>query len=395
MFNRPQFPIPETIHPAKNRCICIPVPDDPTYIQVFVGLVHQQTQWFNWFRDGEKNGKEVAQVWKEIFNNIDWSIMSCCCGDDNSVLHRYTPEGHYQKSNDGGTTWEDDPAGDPRNPQPYFPPNLPEGGENNMCQYADSVVKMIQTQLVDLLDGASTYQEILGIIVTVFTTLMGALAPTVIGSIIVGILGAVIVGIVSVSVPAFMAAMTTDVYNRFRCNLFCHMQADGSFTQADLDAIYAQIAVDETGMAMLFLQGFVAAAGTVGMTNASHLGFGDVAADCSACCPDCSTIWTLLPDESAYHGGTIISHIGNKIRVQSTNVGGSRQQVGLWTGNPSTGCCTGHYAIISGDYVDFVDYIPCGGDSFIFGYWNETSVHQLLAFTDTTGPFVIEFTFNP
>jgi len=317
---RPNFPIPEDIN-APKYCICIEIPNEPTYKSVFAGLIYELTYWFNWERTDGNEGAQCANVWKEIYNSIDWSIMSCCCGEDNSVLHRYTPNGHYQKSNDGGTTWEDAPEDDPRNPQPFYPPNLPPEGENNKCQYADSVVQLMKTQLVDVLEEGSTYSEILQVVTGAFATIMGALAPTVLGAIIVGIMGAVIVGIIGVSIPLFVAAMTVDVYNRFRCNLFCHMQADGSFTQADVDAIYEQIAEDETGIAMIFLQGFVAAAGMIGLSNAAHAGFGAEDADCSACCPVCGINWvayegygdplTFGTDETGnYVQGTAVNHSG-------------------------------------------------------------------------------------
>jgi hypothetical protein len=248
---------------------------------------------------------------------------------------------------------------------------------------------MIETQLVDLLDGASTYQEILGIIVTVFTTLMGALAPTVIGSIIVGILGAVIVGIVSVSVPAFMAAMTSDVYNRFRCNLFCHMQADGSFTQTDLDGIYAQISDDETGMAMIFLQGFVAAAGIVGMTNASHLGFGDPDADCSACCPNCNALWTVM---GGAHG-TIISQTDEYVEIEASDGGNGNWYVIIHTSDPDVCCQVLMTEFTTGD-VGLHGWTDCGttpteGVPQHTGLGWGTCVNYLQA--QNAAPFTVKF----
>jgi len=375
MFNRPQFPIPETIHPEKNRCICIPVPDDPTYIQVFVGLVHQQTQWFNWFRDDDKNGKEVAQVWKKIFNEIDWSTMSCCCGDDNSVLHRYTPDGHFQKSNDGGATWEDAPGDDPRNPQPFYPPNLdPE--EDNTCQYADSVVTLVKTQMVDLLEEGANYSDILEIITSAFITIMAALAPTILGSIIIGIMGAVIVAMITISIPVFVAAMTTDVYNRFRCNLATNIQADGSFTQEDVDAIWAQIADDETGIAQAFLQNFVAAAGVVGLSNAAHAGFGSADAEC---CPTCSVDSWSIQIWSGNPIGTLIGTGTNYVDVQTEIVpgfgGGYYAQI--YTSDADICCTFDSLEILSGGALIAGTALDCGQP-----LWPTTEVHGVTTPAD-------------
>lgn len=308
MPSRPNFPIPEDIHPTM-QCIQLCIPNEPTYKSVFAGLIYELTYWFNWQRTDGDEGAQCAAVWKEIYNSIDWSTMSCCCPEKTLPLTRITAEGHYQTSTDGGTTWEDNEQADPRTAQPYYPPFLPDGTTDETCTYADSIVVMIKTQLVDLLEDGASYAQILGVIATVFTTLMAALAPTVIGTLIVGILGAIIVGILQVGVPAFKAAMTGDVYDRFRCNLKNNMGADGSFSQVQVDAVYAQISSDETGLAMLFLQGFVAAASMVGLTNAARAGYGAPDADCP--CGACVGVWAVGNIDGATAYGTLISATGS------------------------------------------------------------------------------------
>jgi hypothetical protein len=339
MPNRPNFPIPDDIHPPM-QCIQLCIPNEPTYKSVFAGLIYELTYWYNWQRTDDDSGAQCANVWKEIYNSIDWSTMSCCCPEPTPFIIRITAEGVYQTSTDGGTTWEDAPAQDPRKSQPYYPPFLPDGTIDDKCTYADSVVQLMKTQLVDLLETDMTYAQVLAIIATIFTTLMGALAPTVIGSIIVGIIGAVIVGIIQVGIPAFQAAMTSDVYNRFKCNLFAHMQSDGSFTQSDIDAIYAQVGTDETGLAMLFLQGFVAAAGTVGLTNAARLGAGAPDADCLSCeCDD------TCADFFSVYFGSEISSTGCNIQASSA-LDGSHATIGLDAA--PNGCRFTGFAVLTG-----------------------------------------------
>lgn len=84
MPNQPNFPIPSEVNPDNTRCICIQVPDNDDWIRVFVGLLAQPTYWFNWQRDSLKQGKDCADVWTKLFDQIDWSDMSCCCPDNPS-----------------------------------------------------------------------------------------------------------------------------------------------------------------------------------------------------------------------------------------------------------------------------------------------------------------------
>jgi len=353
MPDRPPFPIPDDLTP-DTFCLCLEIPNDPIWKTVIAGLLWMPGEWFNWQRDESSSGKTLAHYWRNLYNQIDWSTMSCCC-DNNEILYQWTPDGHYQESTDGGTTYTDAPAADPRNPQPKFPPYLPPDTLDEECTYADSIVQMIKTQIVDVLEDGATYSEIIGIIISVFTTLMGALAPTVIGSIVIGILGAIAVGIVTLSIPAFQAAMTTAVYDRLRCNLACHMADDGTFTQADVDAIYAQISSDETGMAALFLQGFVAAAGVIGLTNAARFGLGAPDADCTECCPDCLASWAIF---GAGHG-SIVEVTDTYIEVASSPDTGGDCYLIMKTPTVGTCCLVDHVDILTG-VIGLHGWTDCG-----------------------------------
>lgn len=305
---RPNFPIPENIDPPK-RCIQLCIPDDPTYMSVFAGLIYELTYWFNWERTDGNEGAQCANVWKEIYNSTDWSIMSCCCPEQEPFVIRITPEGVYQRSTDGGTTWTDSPQDDPRFTQPVYPPFLPPDTVAADCTYADSIVQVIKVNMVDTLEEGQNASAIIGVIVSALVGVLAVLAVSVIGAIVVAVLGGIAVAIAGASIPAFKAAMTTDVYNRLRCNLQSHMSSDGSFTQEQIDAIYAQIGTDETGIAALFLQGVIAAAGVVGLTNMARSGLGAPDAECS--CGACASEWSVANIDGATAYGTLISRDGD------------------------------------------------------------------------------------
>jgi len=71
-MDRQGLPIPDDVEPIGKRCIVIRVPDDVQHIQVFNGVLMMLQYWYNWERDTEKRGTLVAQVWREVLEDICW-----------------------------------------------------------------------------------------------------------------------------------------------------------------------------------------------------------------------------------------------------------------------------------------------------------------------------------
>lgn len=295
MVDRPPYPIPENVNPGEYRCIVVPVPDDPTYIRVFAGVISDMTQWFNWARDEGKNGKECAQVWRDIYNEIDWSgkMGKCGCCPPPERKYRWTDDGHYQISDDGGVTWTDDSIADPRYSVPEFPPNPPEGAILDQCTYADSVVNIYKNQFVEAIEVGDDIQTIIGIIIGIISAVLGTVAAPLVYQIMAVVVGAIL----AYTIEAFQAAFTTDVWDRLRCNLLENMGTDGSFTQEQVDSIYARIGEEETGIVDFVLKHAVATFGAKGLTNAARSGFGSLEATCEECAPD-PIVWFVKSDNS-------------------------------------------------------------------------------------------------
>ena len=302
------------------------------------------TRWFS------ASGTIDQQTILDLQGGLVEALMNGCC-PDNSVLFQWTPNGHYQTSNDGGATWSDSPQDDPRNPQPFYPPYLPPDTVDDTCTYADSIVQLIKTGIVDTLVDGNTYSQVLGTIASVMTVLLGALAPTVLGALIVGIIGAVITGIVVLGIPAFQSAMATAVYDRLRCNIKNHIESDGSFTQAGVDAIYSQIGSDETGMAALFLQGFVAAAGRVGLTNAARSGAGSPSADCT-CGAGCDDLPSWVTVGGGGTTGVITYQDTVDLYAIQTTVGGDGRFYIQIKSDADANGCTFSFIEITGNPFD-------------------------------------------
>lgn len=310
MFNRPQFPLPEIVHPEKTRCIQIHVPDEPTYIQVLVGLIHQQTQWFNWMRDPEKKGKEVAQVWKKLFNEIDWSDMSCCCPETPPVQYKYIGTVLY-RSTDGGTTFEPAPEYDYRNTSTQWPKPSEIGVPSTKCQAADSVVQTFRDQINQQITEDMGATAILGVIAAVLLLFLSAGTSAAISAQVV----AVVAAILGAGVTTWQAAFTTEVWDQFRCLIYNNMSDDESIDQTGLDDLYSQLDTTFTGIVVPTLKGYIAAAGLVGINNMMASNSGDPDA---TCCPDCNADNWDIVTYSGTNVGILVSRTSNTITVQGT-----------------------------------------------------------------------------
>jgi len=350
MVNQPNFQIPDVINPDNTRCICLQIPDNDIWISNFVGILAQPTYWFNWQRTGDNSGKQCADVWTLLFDAIDWSNMSCCC-DNPPAIYRYSDTGVYQRSTDGGATWSDAPDFDYRNTSTLFPPPAALGISTTKCQSADSAVYVIRTEIVQAMDDSFAAGQILALIAAVLLAVLSA------GSLLAftPLITAIGAAIIDVGVAATKAAFTDDVWNRLRCNVFCHMTTDDSTDAAGFDAILTQVTTDETGIVETVLYGIINAAGVVGINNMIRSNKGDPDADCSACCPDCSTDWDVM--DGAH--GTIINRGTGFLDIQAQAVGGNYYAI-ISTSDAALCCVIPLVEVLSGATPSLTSWTDCG-----------------------------------
>lgn len=389
MPDRPSFPVPENLTP-ETFCLCLQIPNDPTWKAVFAGLLFQPAEWFNWQRDEARSGKILAQYYRNLYNEIDWSTMSCCCPEPEPVIIRITPDGVYETSSDGGVTWTPNPSVDPRHGQPVYPPYPAPGVDNAKCQYADSVVQVIKTQMIDLIEEGQSASTVINIIVSALAGLFLVLAPGLIGAIVVSILTGIAIAIIGISITAFKAAITSEVYDRLRCNLYSHMNSDGTFSSAGKDAVYAQIGSDESGLTALFLQGVVAAAGEIGLSNMAHAGLGSPTADCHACDDGCISKFDI-------EAGNFVASDDTSITVDAVVIEDGRYAININTGDDNTQCCKLlEIDILSGDTTLNKTAMECGSNDLFGGIIVGHCVHLVLILSDFGGStFRAKFIFEP
>jgi hypothetical protein len=253
--------------------------------ELLLGLI-QPTAWSTrWF---SMSDVPIVQDQIEAFrDDLARRLIMACCGDEEPVQFRYTPDGKLQRSTDGGANWYDSPTYDPRVYSTQFPPIEGMDGSDKKCQAATGAAALVKAQMGDqlttemsrinlgdlILNWLRGYVDITNpfqVLITVYTNLIYAL-----------VLG------------ALSSALTDEVYHLFACALYCKMDDTASFNNAQWIAVRTKIKTDISGIAGLFLEHLIYLLGTTGSTNLVRAN-PDATGDCSDCdCGYCATDWTF------------------------------------------------------------------------------------------------------
>ena len=296
MPDRPDFPIPDIINPPKRRCIQIDVPDDAQHMQVLAGLIYMLTQWYNWQRDDQKRGIAVANVWKKVYQNIDWSSMSCC---PEPTARRYNAAGELEVSYDGGQTWQPDPQGDPRVSAPTLPPLPGADGDDKKCAGANNVVNNLKNH-VDRITGDASGWASLTALIGLLMELAVAIGVTAAFPPLTILLMAFAAALLVFGREALAAAMTTEVWDEFRCTIYCHLDDTGAIDATGVEAIKAEINDKWAGVANVYLWNTVQTIGAVGLTNFARTST-EPHVSCEECqCGDLNCGFISTPTENKF-----------------------------------------------------------------------------------------------
>lgn len=280
------------------------------------------------------------------------------CGDDNAIiLSQWTPDGHYQESTDGGETYHDAPAKDPRNNVPLPPPFLPPDTLDDKCTYADSIVNNLIDKWIGETGATEDEATVVEGIISFLAGIFGAF-----GVVAAAITLGIAIVIVAFTVAAWKAAFVSDVWDRLRCNLKDHIGDDGAWDQAGVDAVYDQIATDETGIVRISLQGMIAALGVQGLTIAARNGRGSPSAEC--CVSDCKDNFAVNSSV-----GTEVGRAFDYIDVESVFYAPyGFQTASLKTADQDTCCFVSSYEVLTeGVSILDVHRIFCGTTDEITG----------------------------
>lgn len=85
------WPVPSTINPEERLYVCLSVPNDPTHISNFLGAMFELMRWTNYRRTNDTRGKQTADVWRTIWEAIEFSLEDCndmCCDDQTNLMRQ-------------------------------------------------------------------------------------------------------------------------------------------------------------------------------------------------------------------------------------------------------------------------------------------------------------------
>lgn len=279
--------------PDRKCNYCLTEQEATALLQIAEYLAWQ-TRWID-ASEGKNNDKLAA-----FAAGIQDKLMSGCCGDEQDYLVRYNSDGIREISYDGGETWQPDPNPDPRFIGTYYPlpPDWPTTDEK--CQAASNVVQWFQQQQEATAASLTSGASITTVIASIIAIIIVVIGSTATAGTLTPILISLAAALLQTTAEAFNAAMTEEVYGRFLCNIYCHINDDGTVTQTQWQEIKNQLIEEEGGIAFRFLFDNVNALGTIGLTNMARSGAAsDI--DCSGC--DCSPdTWCYEYDFTAEDG---------------------------------------------------------------------------------------------
>jgi len=197
---------------------------------------------------------------------------------------RYNPDCDcVQFTPDGGETWIDQPANDPRTSDTY---RLPPGDDR--CRAAEGMTAVIRAAVDARLATDGDIQlagEILGIV---------AFIPG------FNVLWALIIALaafaVTIAKDILEAAFSEPTYDQIRCIFFCNIGDDGQMSQAQFDDAYAAL-IDLDAIPRTWCQNVMTTLGPVGMSDAG------VALEAAADCDECPCGWCYTFDFVASESG--------------------------------------------------------------------------------------------
>lgn len=288
--------IPDVLDPDECICVCVPVPNDERHIQAFKAQLFALSRWWTWERDSLKRGKDAAAVWAGIYECVEARMdNNCGCGGSTAPepMIRFAPDGTLEASYDGGQTWQPAPQLDPRLTSIQFPPMPGADGDAKRCNAAWAAAKVIEDDIIQKFAETEVGITIFGVIVAAIALYLsaGALTP-----LVMAIVGAAM----QAGSAAIQAAFTAQVWEDFRCILYCNMGDDASFTVEQWQAVKIDINGTFTGIVATLLDGTVNAFGSVGMTNAARSNRAS-GTGCDTC--PCEAVWCYEFDFLTVDGG--------------------------------------------------------------------------------------------
>lgn len=335
---RPQpLPIP-TARWDEEPLLCLKVNDQ--WVSHILGVLVAMDQGDTWIGTREEiidARQQVNEIMLAFMEDCD--PMSNCCPEPNRTR---TVDGKYEISYDGGVTWEDGSDFDPRYTAPQLPSIAGDDSEANKCNAANNVLLQFQ-------DGIETWEgffDTLGTAIEFAAAVAAAIAAFIFAPASVPIIVTIIIALFSAiwngGKEAYVAAFTSTVWDDLLCILYCHAENDGTYTEADVDAILADIASHfaDNVTAKNAFTGLMRGVRAPGLNQMAKTGSGG-SGDCATCdCGVCGSNWS-----AGFYFGGVLLHADTLdeqgegyIIVNSYDRGDGVQFAAATAPNASSGC---------------------------------------------------------
>lgn len=370
---------------------CLKVNDQ--WISHILGVLTALDQPDTWVGTSEQISdarQQVNQIMVAFMEQCD--DMSNCCPEPNRT--RYTIDGHYEISYDGGTTWQSGDDFDPRVTSPTLPPIPGDDGNAKKCDAANSVL----VQIKDKVETWQGYLSTAGTLVEFATAAVGLLAVLLFAPAAVPFLLGVCLTLLKTLWDAgeeeYALAFTDSVYNDLLCILYCHARSDGTYDDAAISAILSDCASHFDPIARDAFSAAFKGWGAVGTTNAATIGGGGLDCDdCGPCSDACAQQWVEKLDEGYFYG-----HITEQtdeyviITCDVPNINGSYYG-NIWTNSTTLGCYTteANIEILSGSGVGYSWRDNPGSGGLVSGIFGGRCINWIQP--QSAAPFVIKITF--
>lgn len=100
------YRLPQVINPDEHICVTVRVPKDLNHIIAFWGALGELGYWWNWERDEQKRGREVAAVWRERIDEARLNTVYGDCEGGNVQVRQRPDEPCKLDVKYGGNEWE-------------------------------------------------------------------------------------------------------------------------------------------------------------------------------------------------------------------------------------------------------------------------------------------------
>lgn len=317
------FPYDEFIPDDSKECqYCL----TDKQAEILRGIIEPLGWKTRWFSDDNSIDQDTIQSFRD---DLIRRLMMPCCDDD--LIYTYDEDGNLEVSEDGGTVFTPVPEDDIRiNPKVKFPPLSGEDGDDKKCIAATGATAILKGQIGDQLTDDMSHYTLQHLITDWTDNIMGNTGPF-------QALAVIITNqIFALLISAVRAALTDDVYEQFKCILYCHISDSAFFDGAAWEAVRSDILAQITGIAGIFLEHLVYLLGNGGLSNLARSGGaseGDCGdCECEPCLDECDTEWT-------FYGVHDIEFDGCNTYTMLADGGGAH--VAFSSGNSAIGCyCT-------------------------------------------------------